>query len=117
MKKTKTIKKWSLWTALALTISLTTACNDDNNIPEDDDIPGVVENQPTTDTVKTALSKKICALWSTENARIKEFLQKRMTNISTSLSEDAEIIIMGETGADQLLKDETSSLLLKELWN
>ena len=117
MKKTKTIKKWSLWTALAMTISLTTACNDDDNIPEDDDIPGVVENQPTTDTVKTALSKKICALWSTENARIKEFLQKRMTNISTSLSEDAEIIIMGEAGADQLLKDETSSLLLKELWN
>lgn len=100
-----------------MTACLPTACNDDDNIPVDNDIPGVVENQPTTDTVNTVLSKKICALWNAENAPIKEFLQKRMTNISTSLNEDAEIIIMGEAGADQLMKDENSRLLLKELWN
>ena len=117
MKKTKTIKNWSLWMTLAMTACLPIACNDDDNIPVDNDIPGVEVIQPTTDTVKTVLSKNICALWNSENAKVKEFLQKRMPNISTSLSEDAEIIIMGEAGADQLLKDENSCLLLKELWN
>jgi len=117
MENKKTNYRWSWWMTLALAVSLFTACKDDDNLPVDDDIPGIVENQPTTDSVKTVLTKKISALWSAENARIKEFLQKRMNNLSTSLSEDAEIIIMGEDGAGELLRDENACLLLKELWN
>lgn len=92
------------------------SCDEKLQIEDDNDGTELLPTlEPTEDVVKIRFNKKV-AILTNNQSKITGFLQKRMENFSTKLDESAELVIVDENGAYEILKNEESTGLLTTLW-
>ncbi len=109
------IKVYKLILVLSLILFMF-SCDEKMQIEDDNDGTELLPiPEPTEDIVKIRFDKKV-ALLSNNQSKIVGFLQKRMENLSTKLDESAELVIIDETSASEILTNAESLGLLEALW-
>ena len=99
------IKVYKLILVLSLILFMF-SCDEKMQIEDDNDGTELLPiPEPTEDIVKIRFDKKV-ALLSNNQSKIVGFLQKRMENLSTKLDESAELVIIDETSASEILTNE-----------
>ncbi len=89
------------------------SCSDKNDEPGNKDPQ---ENRPTVDEVKTLFNGKTVLLQPNLDEAV-SYLLKRLGNISSELTEDAEVVIMDETHAESFMNEGVNYSVLRKLWN
>ena len=100
-----------------LTAGMWTGCSDDTEIDDiDDGATEVVESQPTDDEVKVTFKRKVSFLGVSADYPVVNYLAKRMPQATTTLDAGADVVVISESVAAQLIDDEAQYPLLEELW-
>ncbi len=92
------------------------SCSEDNEETEYEYDKHYVNKQPTEDEVKTQFSGKV-ALLQENNDNVLEYLNKRLINTATELTENTDVVVMDEAKVQSLLNNETEYGILRKLWN
>lgn len=94
------------------------SCSDDDEaiMPSNQEEEYTADAQPTIDEVKTLFSGKVAILQPNAD-EVMSYIGKRLINTSSVLTDDADVVIIDETGATTFLNDADQYSELSRVWN
>lgn len=101
----------SAWTLITLV-----ACSEDPTGGGSGGINPPVNPQPTEDVVEATFSGLVVNLANTPTGAL-PYISKRLSNTTTTLSDEADVVIIDEACAQRLLQNEADFILIKRLWD
>lgn len=106
-----------LYPLLFACISLMTfSCSDNDPAMIEDEESGFVDNTQTEDLVEEHFSGKVAMLLANNDHEVLNYLNRRLSNVSTNLSGDAAVILMDETTAGNTLDNDELYNKVKDSW-